>query len=283
VGLLYYRADRVRAPRSWQDVFRQSKAGAPGAPLGLRLQDETYEGLTVVLLELAYSAGARPIVTNGGKTADIDQPAIRTALKFMRDAIRERVIPRTRPTDAGTLDLYERGRSRFLRAWPYVAARLQADANKGKTPQTRRARRTTADNTKIVSLPPWRPGGKSFGVLGGHDLVIPRTAHNPSGALRLIDYLTSDTQVRIDEQGGQYPVLKAVANDLDPTNRALMSAIKHTDVKMRPAIPQYADVSRIIAKGVEAALNRPADDTFASDKLQQIQRDAQSVLNRGPT
>lgn len=65
-------------------------------------------------------------------------------------------------------------------------------------------------------------------MLGGHDLVIPRTAHNPSGALRLIDYLTSDTQVRIDEQGGQYPVLKAVANDLDPTNRALMSAIKHT-------------------------------------------------------
>lgn len=132
VGLLYYRADRVRAPRSWQDVFRQARTRAPGAPPGLRLQDETYEGLTVVLLELAYSAGARPIVTNDGNTADIDQPAMHKALTFMRNAIRDRVIPRSRPTDAGTLDLYERGRSRFLRAWPYVAARLQADANKGK-------------------------------------------------------------------------------------------------------------------------------------------------------
>jgi maltose-binding protein MalE len=153
----------------------------------------------------------------------------------------------------------------------------------GKTAQTRRARRTTANNTKIVSLPPWKPGGESVGVLGGHDLVIPRSAHNPSAALRLIAYLTSEAQVRKDEQeASQYPVLKTVANDLDPTHPQLIRAIKYTNVKLRPPIPEYATVSRIISTGVEAALNRPADDAFADDKLRAIDRDAQRVLDSGP-
>jgi len=68
VGVLYYRADRVRAPASWRDVYRQSAAQGAARRPGLRLQAGSSEGLTVVLLELAYAAGARPIVSADGKT-----------------------------------------------------------------------------------------------------------------------------------------------------------------------------------------------------------------------
>jgi len=275
-GVLYYRADRVRAPRSWRDVYRQARRRSPDGLPGLRLPRGSSEGLTVVFLELAYAAGARPIVSPDGETADIDQPQVLKALTFMRDAIRDGVIPAAEPTDRGTLDVYELGRASFIRGWPFVAARLRDDAGGG------RARRRTAVNTKIVPLPPWNPGGESIGVLGGHNLVIPRSARNPSAALHLIAFLTSIEQVRRDQRdGSQLPVLRGLADDAAPKNRALLSAIKATKVVSRPSIPRYAAVSRIISDGVEAALDGPADLSSSRDALRTIDREVQRVLDSG--
>jgi multiple sugar transport system substrate-binding protein len=93
VGVLYYRADKVPPPRSWQEVYERSKPGPSHTLPGLRIQFGPYEGLTVILLELAYAAGADQIITENGKTADLDQPPVRQALGFLHDAFRERVIP----------------------------------------------------------------------------------------------------------------------------------------------------------------------------------------------
>jgi multiple sugar transport system substrate-binding protein len=275
-GVLYYRADRVRAPTSWRDVYRQARRRRPDGLPGLRLELGSPEGRTVVLLELAYAAGARPIITNDGETADVDQPRVLEALRFLRNAIRDGVIPAAAPTDGVSLNVYESGRASFLRGWPFVAARIRDGAGAG------RAQRATAANTKIVPLPPWKPGGKSIGVLGGHNLVIPRSARNPSAALHLIAFLTSAEQVRKDErEDAQVPVLRSVASEPALQNRALLNAVERTSVMLRPPIPQYAEVSRIISNGVDAVFRGPADLASIRDRLRVIDRDVQRVLDHG--
>jgi len=285
VGVLYYRADKVpRPPTSWQEVFEQAKPRPPDNLPGLRFQLGPYEGLTVVLLELAYSAGADPIITEDGKTARLDQSQVLEALTFLRNAVRERVIPGQEQEDTSNLEQYALGRARFLRGWPFVDAEIHKPPGSGRTPPTRLARQArlaTAARTRILPLPPWKPGGESVGVLGGHNLVIPRSARNPSAALQLVDFMTSEDQVRLDaEENSQVPVLNDLADEFGLGNQDLLRAVKETNVIPRPSIPQYADVSTIISCGVRAILFAPAD-VAVRERLQDINGDVQSVLDGG--
>ncbi len=285
VGVLYYRADQVRPPRSWQDVYEQSKPGPSHDLPGLRVQVGPYEGLTVILLELAYAAGADPIITDDGKTAEIDQPHVREALKFLHDAFRERAIPQVPQIDTSNLEQYALGRARFLRGWPFVAAEIRnaegGSEGKPSTPRAQRARRVTAANTTIVRLPPWTPGGDSVSVLGGRNLVVPRSAPHPSAALHLIDFMTSQEQVRQDvKEGSQLSVRKDLAEEFGFGNRDLLKAVNETNVMQRPSILQYADVSTIISCGVSNIIQGPAGIAIR-ERLQDIERDVQSVLDGG--
>lgn len=283
VGALYYRTDKVsRPPRSWQEVYEQAEPKPPDNLPGLRVQVGPYEGLTVVLLELAYAAGAEPIISEDGRTAHLDQPQVLEALRFLRNAIRDRVIPATEQVDQSNLERYTFGRARFLRGWPFVAGELRKareGAGTGSTLSIRRARRKAAVNTAIVPLPPWRPGGTSVGILGGHDLVIPRSAPHPSAALHLIDFLTSEDEVRLGvENDSQIPVRMDLAGEFSLGNRELLDAVKTTHVVARPSIPQYADVSTIISCRVTDVIH---DRTHGGlgEQLRYIERDVQPVLD----
>jgi len=279
-GTLYYRTDRVTKPSSWLQVYRQANPALNNGLPGLRLQRETDEGLTVVFLELAYAASnGRPIISEDGTTANLlDEPGVLRALQFMRNAIDDQVIPPTEPDNKGTLDVYERGRAAYLRGWPFVAARLDADCERGGP--LRKERCDTARYTRIAPLPPWRSGGTSYGVLGGHNLVIPRSAPNPEGALHFIDFLTSQGQVRKDESlATQYPVLKSVAEDKSTlTNRDLARAIRKTQLLPRPSLPNYYEISDVIAAAVKRALDGPQDPDSVRSTLSQMDADVQRLL-----
>ncbi|MEY2441519.1 MAG: trehalose/maltose transport system substrate-binding protein [bacterium] len=281
VGVMYYRGDRVDAPRTWQDVYRIAQHNGDGRLPGLRLPIGSYEGVTVVLLELAYAAGAQGIVSDDGRHANLDQPQVLEALRFLRDARRDGVTPALkRQTDTANVEVYEEGRADFLRGWPFVAAALPRDAAKGRTETLRAKRREIARQTKIAPLPTWGGNGRSVSILGGHDLVIPKSSHNPAGAMRLVAFLTSATQVRKDlRTGSQYPVLNDVANDLGATHGSLIEAVQKTTIIPRPTLVGYAAISKIIAAGVKAATEHPRDDAFTRRALQRIQRDVQHALD----
>ena len=275
VGVLFYRKDRAaHPPRSWADVFRQASRVSAGGRADLRFALTSPEDLTVVLLELAYTAGAHPIVTSDGRTADIDQPQLLEAINLVRDAIPGRATSAV--WEAGSaVSAYETGRASFLRAWPFVASRLHREARTAP-------RRRVAANTRIVALPPWNPGGRRVGILDGRNLVIPRAARNPSGALHLIDYLTSPEQVREDAlENSRIPVLEAVGHDPAVRAQATVRAVDKTMVLSRPAIPRYAEVSKIISSGVLTVLRRPDDRALAASELRAMQRRAQRVLDNG--
>ncbi len=254
-GVLYYRADRARAPSSWQELYARARPRRASELPGLRVQANRGEGVTVFLLELAYSAGADSIVSPDGRTARIDQPQVLEVLRFLHDAIRDRVVPAIGSSgEAETLDEYERGRATFLRGWPYVRQRLRRDVVIGQTGLARRARRRTAERTRIVPLPRWQARGPRFGVLGGSDLVIPRSAHNPTAALHVVDYLTSDEQVRKDQrEASLLPVLRSVAADRDLPDRAVLNAVEATQTDRAPS-------DSAVRAGVQHHLERrPAD------------------------
>jgi multiple sugar transport system substrate-binding protein len=281
VGTIYYRSDLVQPPKTWSDIKRQAKPGNPALP-GLRLPVGDYEGLTVVFLDLAYAAGAQPIVSANGRTAHIKQRQVLEALRFLQDAHKSRVIPDVElQSEEGNIRAFERGRAKFLRGWPNAAWHLKSDGPPtGTTSQTRAA---VADNTKITSLPPWTPNGDSVAVLGGTDLVIPATAPHPAAALRLIAFLTSRAQVREDEtQYAQFPVLDAVAAEPHPAYPKLIDAIKQTTtLVLRPSIPEYRDVSKIISSCVKAVIDRDGQQRADSSELATIQRKVQDVLDGG--
>lgn len=85
-----------------------------------------------------------------------------------------------------------------------------------------------------------------------------------------------------EQQASRFPVLKDVANALDPTNPQLIDAIKATNVKSRPSIVRYAEVSKIVSAGVKDVLDGQVDDTSARAKLEEIEGDVQAVLDKGP-
>ncbi|MEY2441521.1 MAG: trehalose/maltose transport system substrate-binding protein [bacterium] len=270
-AVLYYRADRVHAPRSWQDVYREARPRNRDGLPGLRLQAGEGESLTVAFLELAYAAGAKPIVSADGRTAHVDQPPARAALAFLRDAIRDRVIP---AGENGSVSVYERGRTSFLRGPASLAGRLLGDSSGGRDAA---GGRTVAAGTAVVALPPWRSGGRSVSILTGDDLVIPRSARSPAGALHLVEFLTSAEQVRRNQRDASLlPVRRDVASGPGAGRRALVRAIDGTHLLMRPQLPRYAEVSAIVSAGIHAALRRPADPAT----LTLVERAVQRVLDR---
>jgi multiple sugar transport system substrate-binding protein len=284
-GLLYSRRDKVRGdpPRTWKQLVEASKPGPREYP-GLRLQLDAYEGLTVTFLELAYAAGADPIVSADGKTANLAQAGTRKALELLRHAIAIRAVPRsvTRLTEENSLDLFSLGRAKFLRGWPYVEARVKADAEHAVQVGngSARARRNTAAHLGVDSLPPWTKDGERVAILGGHNLVIPRTAKNPQGALHLIKFLTSEPQILRDaSEASLAPVIPGL-NDREPVRSSpALIAVQDDDLRLRPPITSYWRVSRAISTKLRQVLSsRQAKETFPSE-LRELQADVQSQLD----
>jgi multiple sugar transport system substrate-binding protein len=281
-GVLYYRRDKVRrVPSTWKDLVAEAKPD-PTLP-GLRLQLDAYEGLTVTFLELAYAAGAEPIVSDDGKVANVNQDEMRKALELLHDAIASRAVPRsvTRLTEENSLRLFSLGRATFLRSWPYVEARLRALAEQAERDGSTSApaRRATVDNLGVVALPPWTPGGQHVAILGGHNLVIARKAKNPEGALHLIRFLTSREQILRDARDASLaPVLQSLYDRPEVADSPALSAVRDDVVQLRPTIPNYWRVSRVISTALRRILNgKQGKQTFPGE-LRDLQDEVQRAL-----
>jgi multiple sugar transport system substrate-binding protein len=129
-GFLYYRTDHVdSAPKTWQEVYEKA-----AETNGIAYQGAAYEGLTVDFLELAFAAGGK-VLSEDGKTAEIDSPENLEVLKFMVDGIKNGAAPKAVTTymEEPARRAFEAGRVTFLRNWPYVFATAnRAKATKGK-------------------------------------------------------------------------------------------------------------------------------------------------------
>ena len=275
VAMLFYRKDLVSPrPRTWDEV--REKAQKPGELPGLRFQSADYEGLTVVFLELAYAAGAQDIITGDGKLANIDQEPAIEAANFMRGLIGPAVPPGSiGEIEKGAVYAFEHGRASLVRSWPFTYERIKRDAQEvGASTTLRRA----ASRLGVMPLPRWTERyGRNVGILGGQDLVIPRNAANPRGALSLINFLTNDDQVGKDADRSLFPVINSLQRSAQYARQPWFRAIRRTDVRVRPLLTNYADISEVISSGLSSVLSGKVQ---AREALISIDRKVQTMLDK---
>ena len=261
-GFLYYRTDQVETePTTWQEVYEQAAKTD-----GIAYQGAAYEGLTVDFLELAFAAGGK-VLSEDGKTAELDSPENIKALQFMVDGIESGAAPKAVTTymEEPARRAFESGRVTFLRNWPYVYATAnRAKATKGKF--------------EVVPFPAFEGGGKA-GILGGANLVISTFSKNPGASLKFIDYMTSkDRQAEdIVKFSDASPLLEVyddpAVQKAQPFSAELKAAVEQS--QSRPVSPVYPQISQAIYKNVNAALSGKSSP---EDALKQAQTEVQQAL-----
>jgi multiple sugar transport system substrate-binding protein len=255
-GLLYYRKDKVKSvPATWQDVYKQAQTDN-----GIVYQGASYEGLTVNFLELAFAAGGK-ILSDDGKKSVIDSPENLKALQFMVDGIKDGAAPKAVTTymEEEARRTFEAGRATFERQWPYAYALGNKEGSKVK------------GKFAVAPYPEWEGGGKAA-ILGGHNSVISAYSKNPGGALKLIDFLTSEKRMTKNATDfSKTPTLTASYDDpavkkalpfIDELKQAVEQA------KSRPVSPVYSQISQAIYKNVNNALSGSTDPKAALAKAQ---------------
>jgi multiple sugar transport system substrate-binding protein len=261
-GFLYYRTDQVdTAPKTWQEVYEKAAQND-----GIAYQGAAYEGLTVNFLELSFAAGGK-VLSDDGKTAEIDSPENLEVLQFMVDGIKNGAAPKAVTTymEEPARRAFEAGRVTFLRNWPYVFATAnRAKATKGKF--------------EVAPFPEWEGGGTA-GILGGFNLVISRFSKNPGAALKFIDYMTHEQRQAEDiVKYSDASPLKAVYDDPEvqkaqPFSDELKTAVEQS--RSRPVSPVYPQVSQAIYKNVNQALS---GQVSPEEALKQAQSEMQAAL-----
>jgi multiple sugar transport system substrate-binding protein len=261
-AFLYYRTDQVKdQPTTWQDVYTQAKAND-----GIVYQGAPYEGLTCDFLELAFAAGGS-VLSEDGKTAQIDSPENVKALQFMVDGVKDGTAARgvTTYMEEESRRYFESGKATFMRNWPYAySLGEKAPAVKGKF--------------DVMPFPDFEGGGKA-GILGGHNQVISVYSKNPGGALKYIDFVTGKEHQKVQMLDySQSSVLSATYDDPDIQKKyKFASQLKDaiSQAKARPVSPVYPQISQAIYKNVNAALSGQASP---EDALKKAQSEMQSAL-----
>ncbi|MBN1566313.1 MAG: ABC transporter substrate-binding protein [Acidobacteria bacterium] len=234
-GLLYYRKDLVPAPpRTFDELVEQARKYQTKERLGFLWQGKQYEGLITAYLEILWGFGGDWIDPEKRQTF-LDEPAAVQALDFLKSTIGSISPPGvTGYIEEDTRLLFQSGRAVFLRNWPYVWTLMK---------------RSNAPVAEKAAYAPMvhAPGQSSAATLGGWGFAISSYCPNPDGAWRFVDFITRREQLALVQQHmGRIPSRKS----LQPAEFLPIAEI----VRMRPAIPEYAQASDILQRWVSAAL-----------------------------
>jgi multiple sugar transport system substrate-binding protein len=248
-GFLYFRTDQVdQAPESWEQVYEQA-----GQSDGIVYQGAAYEGLTVNFLELLYSGGGA-VLSEDGKSVEVDSPEGEQALAFMAEGIEKGDAPKAVTTymEEESRRAFESGNATFMRNWPYAYA-LGKDSK-------------IADQFDVGTFPSFE-GGEPAGVLGGINLAISAYAKNPEGAAAFIDFATSEEVQKANFlESASPPAVGAVYDDPEVEKKyAFASDLKAAveQAEARPVSPVYSQISEAIYTNVHDALQGSANPQAA--------------------
>ncbi|MFE8977654.1 ABC transporter substrate-binding protein [Streptomyces cyaneofuscatus] len=242
-GMLYYRRDLLdregeRPPRTLAELERQARTIAPKHGVGgYAGQFLPYEGLTVNVAEMVYSAGGS-ILGDEGERVTVDSPAARAGIGFLARGVRDGWIPEAALTfkEEESRRAFQDGRLLFLRNWPYAFAATSGEDSK------------VAGKFGVVPLPGIAGPGTS--VLGGSNLAVGTHARHPASARDLIAHLTGEpVQRRVLTEGSLPPVRASLYEDPElvrsfPYLPALRASV--LSAAPRPKSPRYEQVSLVV-------------------------------------
>ncbi len=256
-GFVYYRTDQVpQPPSTWEQVYKEAQKQS-----GLVYQGERYEGLTVVFLELLFSAGGS-VLSEDGETVEVDSPETREVLEFMGNGIEDGAVPKAVTTyeEESSRRAFEASKATFMRNWPYAYALGKESA--------------IADDFDIATFPGFA-GNEGAGVVGGYNLGVSAFTDNPDGSLAFAEFLITP---QVQKQAME-ATLPATVTEVykDPKVREalpfapeLLKAVEQAEA--RPVSPVYTEISQAIYDNVFSVLNgRSAPDEAASAMNSQIE------------
>jgi multiple sugar transport system substrate-binding protein len=250
-GFLYYRTDEVpSAPTTWQQVYSEAKTKH------IVYQGARYEGLTVDFLELLYSAGGK-VLSDDGKTVEIDSPEGRDALTLMVNGIKDGAAPRSVLTymEQESKEAWFNGKAAFLRNWPYVYVEAKTSPIKGKW--------------AITTLPKWE-GGTAAGIIGGYNLAVSVYSKHPGAALEFVNFVTKPEPQKIMATKASLPPTLSATYDDPAVKKAMPFASELrtavAQAQPRPISPVYPQISEAIYKNVYSALQGNASPDAALKK-----------------
>jgi multiple sugar transport system substrate-binding protein len=280
VGLLYYRTDllssaqvrKLSAPHfsfaNLTNLAEQVMQDDPRLAIGYAGQFAGYEGLTVNLLEIAHGEDPGMFAANGTITDSGGLTTALTQLSGFMSSGTSRVLPRSELTfqELNAEQAFAGGTALFMRNWPIYYEQIRADTvGKGAD--------QVANHVAVAPLP-------FPSVLGGQDLAIAKTSHDPAAALTVIDYLTSPQAEQCLFQVGGFPATRASAYTRkglprdslcgkSPGPEVSIGSVIERAIKgafLRPRTPYYTEFSSIIQNEVESELSAPDNDIsgFAS-------------------
>jgi multiple sugar transport system substrate-binding protein len=235
-GLLYYRKDLVASPpETFEQLIRLANEQRSPDRSGFLWQGKQYEGLVTVFLEVLWGYGGEWIDPDTRRVL-LDEPQAAEALRFLTASVGSISPPGvTTYIEEDTRNIFQNGRSVFLRNWMYVW-RLVGQGGA-----------ITKDQVGFAPMP-HGPGGRSAASLGGWGFAISRFSRSPEAAWRLVEFLTRPESLgQVRDRMGRVPARRSqVPAEFLPI---LLNA------RPRPSIPEYAQASDILQRWLSAALS----------------------------
>jgi multiple sugar transport system substrate-binding protein len=258
-GLLYYRSDLVQTPpKSFQELLAAASKFENENRAGLLWQGKQYEGLVTNYLEILWGYGGEWITDD--RRVFLDRKEALDALQFLKSTIGT-ISPRgvTTYAEEETRNLFQNGRSVFLRNWFYVWDLV----NRPDSPV----------QGKVAFVPMVHAqGGVSAATLGGWGFAVSRLSSNPDAAWDFVEFATQPEQLReLYAKAGRIPARKSLVP-------AEFQEIVRS-ARPRPRIPEYAQASDILQRWVSAAL---AGSVTSEEALKNAARETRAVLGRVP-
>jgi multiple sugar transport system substrate-binding protein len=254
-GLLYYRSDLVRrAPETFQDLVDAASELGNADRTGYVWQGKQYEGLITNYLEVLWGYGGEWITPD--RRVLLDSKEALEALEFLKSSVGT-ISPAgvTTYTEEETRNLFQNGRSVFMRNWFYVWSLVNQPDSQLKR--------------KVAFVPMVHSrAGASAATLGGWGFAVSRFSPNPDAAWEFVEFVTRPEQLRqLYLMGGRIPARKHLVPE---EFRAIVA-----NARPRPPIPEYAQVSDILQRWVSAAL---AGISTPEEALRNATRETRAVL-----
>ena len=251
-GLLYYRKDLVpRPPETFEELVGAASEFQNSDRVGYLWQGKQYEGLVTNYLEILWGYGGEWISPDGRVL--LDRPEALDALRFLKSSIGT-ISPQgvTTYSEEETRNLFQRGRSVFLRNWFYVWAL---------------AGRPDSDVQGKVGFIPMvhAAGAKPSATLGGWGFAVSRLSKNPDAAWEFVQFATRPEQLQeLYSKAGRIPARKSLVPE------QFQEIVRNA--KARPRIPEYAQASDILQRWLSAALTGTVSPEDALRKAAQETR-----------
>jgi len=270
--LLFYRADLIRAPQTWDEAAAQMVKHKREGFFGFAFPGR-HSGLFGTFYELLGMAGGDLFGADLRPT--FNSEAGEWALSFLH---RLHCIDRVTPPDLIENWYYDEVSERFRKGevlmvgdWPGFYGLYQK-------------RETCAVFDQFeVAVHPAGPAGLRRAYAGGHSFAIPRAARDPEGGLALAQYLTSpEVQWHEASAGGHTPVrksifekVKAAQTGRDARRMAALEETIHHYAMIPPKFARYPLVEDILWAGVQSAMT---GERIPKEALALMERQVQEVL-----